>query len=877
MRRIILFVLLFALCGALSLSAQVTAESDHFTVTGRVLDSLSLEPLPRVVLQLFGAEEWQAAGEGGTPLAFAFSDGRGSFELAVTGGGTQSFVLIARRAGYRASRREIIGGKGSLGEIWLAPETEELPEVTVIGPPITSSGDTVIYRAEAFLTPNAYSVEDLIKRMPGLSVDGTGGIAYMGESIQGVYIEGQDLVARDYTAATRILKASDISAVEVMEDFQPVKMLRGIEEQRGAMLNIRLKNSRMLTPSGEASVGAGSLGEKELLYDATGNLLLVNNRTQILAAGDLGTASGATEAAGNRSPGAFRAAARDAAASGFSAATAPEMVTGLFHGGVSVNQLLPLKGDGETTIKYNAGYGRRVEETASGETVRLNNGSSFTDYTDSRSERNLSESVVLGLNYLRNSDSLYLDNTLTLYGGREDLLRNIERSGTGITDRTQAKEYRAEDRLSFISMGSGGMIRLEGAAGYAALPEMTMAAPEGVYGYLQRIRGTSFYGTGSVKYGYNPGGLLSFYGDLAVRGQQDDIAITDEESGAVTESGLGQLTLTTSPTLGYTARTVRWRLSLPLQLLLYGYDAGAAGNGRAVRFLPGANFSLTINPGSKWRMYGEAFWRKKSAPTLMNFLVGSYRLSFDQKKSLEAPLLPETVTGGVSFSSRYRNPIRGFFLRNSLSYRTERSNTVMGRNTLGTIRESAPIETPGRRHFLSGDLYGSYLFPGSRTTLSLSAGYGYARLPLILGGNSFALVSHDFRLTPSLSLSPARWMEAVLSGRYARSLGSGSIERMDSEEWGLSAALHFTISPRVTLSVNSDTASSAFGEGKPRVSSLLGAGMIYRGGRLRVSLEGQNLLDSARSYLPRFTEGDLIDGYRLLRPRQLLLRLFYKF
>lgn len=70
-------------------------------------------------------------------------------------------------------------------------------------------------------------------------------------------IEGVDLMGRNYRPVTQIVKAQDIAKIEVLDQFQPIKMLRGIKASDLIMLNVRLKDKDMLKPSGEVLVGGG--------------------------------------------------------------------------------------------------------------------------------------------------------------------------------------------------------------------------------------------------------------------------------------------------------------------------------------------------------------------------------------------------------------------------------------------------------------------------------------------------------------------------------------------------------------------------------------------------------------------------------------------
>jgi hypothetical protein len=73
------------------------------------------------------------------------------------------------------------------GKIIMSKASEILSEVIIQRPPITVKGDTVEFSAGAFKTiPNA-TIEDLLKKLPGVEVDKDGNVTAQGEAIQKIF------------------------------------------------------------------------------------------------------------------------------------------------------------------------------------------------------------------------------------------------------------------------------------------------------------------------------------------------------------------------------------------------------------------------------------------------------------------------------------------------------------------------------------------------------------------------------------------------------------------------------------------------------------------------------------------------------------------
>ena len=141
--------------------------------------------------------------------------------------------------------------------VQLEKKPYELDEVVVKEAPITRKKDTLDYYVESFRQKEDYSIEDVLKRMPGIEVTNSGQILYQGSSINKLNIEGLDLMGDQYNQATQNMPAEAVSTIQVMENNQPIRALEGKIHSNHATLNIRLKKNYKMRPFGDAEVGAG--------------------------------------------------------------------------------------------------------------------------------------------------------------------------------------------------------------------------------------------------------------------------------------------------------------------------------------------------------------------------------------------------------------------------------------------------------------------------------------------------------------------------------------------------------------------------------------------------------------------------------------------
>lgn len=168
--------------------------------------------------------------------------------------------------------------------VQLEKKPYEFNEVVVKVPPITRKKDTLDYYVESFRQKEDYSIEDVLKRMPGIEVTTSGQILYQGSSINKLNIEGLDLMGDQYNQATQNMPAEAVSTIQVMENNQPIRALEGKIHSNHATLNIRLKKNYKMRPFGDAEVGAGGT---PAIWDGSLTGIQVAKKNQVLFTGAL--------------------------------------------------------------------------------------------------------------------------------------------------------------------------------------------------------------------------------------------------------------------------------------------------------------------------------------------------------------------------------------------------------------------------------------------------------------------------------------------------------------------------------------------------------------------------------------------------------------
>jgi hypothetical protein len=148
-----------------------------------------------------------------------------------------------------------------VGVLKIKPITSELLEVVVKAAKATLSirGDTIEYDASSFKVPPGSTVEDLLRRLPGIDVDADGNIKAQGKDVRRVYVDGKTFFGDDPKAATKNLGAETISKVQVYNESSEQSKLTGVDDgKREKALNLELKEEYKKGAFGKITAAVGT-------------------------------------------------------------------------------------------------------------------------------------------------------------------------------------------------------------------------------------------------------------------------------------------------------------------------------------------------------------------------------------------------------------------------------------------------------------------------------------------------------------------------------------------------------------------------------------------------------------------------------------------
>jgi hypothetical protein len=231
------FILLFLIFSN-TLSAQISLQGEIRGKGGEALPNIN------ILIYKPGSE---------IVVAYAVSNKNGGFETLVTSS-SDSLDIKVSSVQYRNEARRIVNASQELKFI-LVPEVMQLDAITVKASAIEQKGDTIIYLVNSFARQEDRSIEDVLRRMPGIEIEPGGRILYQGMPLQKFYVEGLDLMDGRYVVVSKNLPQTSVSSVEILENHQPVRILEEKVASNQASLNIKLKHN--ITATGTAKTGTG--------------------------------------------------------------------------------------------------------------------------------------------------------------------------------------------------------------------------------------------------------------------------------------------------------------------------------------------------------------------------------------------------------------------------------------------------------------------------------------------------------------------------------------------------------------------------------------------------------------------------------------------
>lgn len=220
----------FVICVAVLMVHTLEAKAQA-AFSGIVTDADTGEPVEMATVQLL-------RGSGNALVSYTLTDMNGAFSLQ-SPKLTDSLSVCVSLLGYQTQVQSAVIQRPMLFK--LEPKLFSLREVEIRPGRVWGRQDTINYDISRFLSAKDESIKDVIGKLPGIDVDALGRISYNGRSISNFYVEGLDLTDGKYGRIANNLDARAVETVQVLENHQPIRLLKEKVKVEDVAINLRLK------------------------------------------------------------------------------------------------------------------------------------------------------------------------------------------------------------------------------------------------------------------------------------------------------------------------------------------------------------------------------------------------------------------------------------------------------------------------------------------------------------------------------------------------------------------------------------------------------------------------------------------------------------
>jgi len=245
----------FLLTGLLFFCCMHSSMAQRHTVKGTVKDTLNVAALPNASVVLINTKDSVIA-------AFTRSDSAGNFAISADSGKYILRITFPSFADYEdplVLKRELT----DMGTIAMVTKERLLKEfvLTKQVSAIKIKGDTTEYMADSFGLKENANVQDLLKKLPGISVDKDGKITAQGEEVQKVLVDGEEFFSDDPKMITQNLQANVVERVQVYDKKSDQAEFTGVDDgQKTKTINLQLKEDKKKGFFGKIDAGGGTDG-----------------------------------------------------------------------------------------------------------------------------------------------------------------------------------------------------------------------------------------------------------------------------------------------------------------------------------------------------------------------------------------------------------------------------------------------------------------------------------------------------------------------------------------------------------------------------------------------------------------------------------------
>ncbi len=861
--RLIIFLLLCAF--AITSMAQSVISGKVSNAEGNSVDFVSVIASP--------------ANAPKTILVSAFTDENGKFQMSVKSE-CDSLILKASSIEIAPSQITVPNRTGNY-EIIVENRAVELKEVVVKSKKVYSQGDTINYNVGSFLSQTDQSIADVLKKMPGITVSDAGQVSYQGKPIKNFYIEGLDLMKGHYGIATNNIDPNNIATVQVLENHQDIKALKGLRPEEQASINLRLKEGVKGVFNLIATLGGG-YGD-EGLWNNSAIATYFRRNSQFLATYK-GNNTG--EDLSQELYSFDNDYSRTSNISTISMPSAPGIDKRFYYfnrsHNATFNNVYRVGKSGEFSI--NAAYlnDRDTRQSHSATTNYLPDGGVNT--VDEMMDGTARMQKAYGdLTYMNNGDESYLKEQLKFDWSTIDADSRIVAGGDNVSQIGKTDTYRLLNKFHMTHRNTSDRgFEISSLVNMEKRPHSLSVSPnlfpniipgdmlyqhvdfrnistENSAGLLSALKVGNFTLHPSAIVNYHHNSLES-----RLDAADNDLTLDHLDAGVGVE-------------MMFSTRKIHTALYLPLKYRLFRLNNRLDGNitdKNRFRVEPSLNFTYKFNSSHNLKAAAMLNYMTPSIETLYS---GHILTSYRQLSAYDVAGLYEGMNQFYSLGYDFKNILSMSFAGAEVSWNRQSPEVLYGSYYDGIVQRTISRRTSENGDMISAKIHASQGFDWRRLKIGASVTYSYYDSPLLVQDEVLRYSGNSIGVNADISLTPFKWLGVSYQGNYSQS--ATQQKGYDRFPWLRTvtnkASLDFTIPGGVTLTTSLYNYYNNFNDGD-KSFLLLNAEAKYTIKRFSFTLSCDNLLNR-KSYvyssLSALTESKAIYN---IRPRSVLLKIRFR-
>lgn len=814
-----------------------------------------------------------------TILSSAFTDENGFFQMSVN---SDCDSLILRATSVEVSPAQIIiPNRSGNYDIVVENRAIELKEVVVKSKKIYSQGDTINYNVGSFLSQTDQSIADVLKKMPGITVSDAGQISYQGKPIKNFYIEGLDLMKGHYGIATNNIDPNNIATVQVLENHQDIKALKGLRPEEQASINLRLKEGVKGVFNLIATLGGG-YGD-EGLWNNSAIATYFRRNSQFLATYK-GNDTG--EDLSQELYSFDNDYSRTNNISSISMPSAPGIDKRFYYfnrsHNATFNNVYRVGKSGEFGI--NAAYlNDRDTRSSSASTTNFlpDGGQNIVDEIMQSTAR--MQKAYGDITYLNNGDENYLKEQLKFDWSKTVADSRILAGGDDIVQIGKTDTYRLLNKFHMTHRNSedrgfeiSSLVNLEKRPhSLSVSPNLfpDMIAGDMLYQQVDYRNISTENSAGllsALKVGnftLHPSAIVNYHHNALesrLEAMHNDLTLDYLDAGLGAE-------------IMFNIRKFHASLYLPMKYRLFRLDNridGIITDKNRFRVEPSLNLTYKVNSSHNINASAALNYMTPSIETLYSgYILTSYR----QLSAYDVAGLYEGMNQTYSLKYDFKNILSMCFAGAEVAWYRQSPDVLYGSYYDGIVQQTISRRTSENSNMLSAKVHASQGFDWRRLKIGASVTYSYYDSPLLVQNDVLRYTGNSLGVNADISLTPFKWMAVSYQGNYSHSATqpNGGERFPWLRTVTNKGTLDFTIPGGVTLSTSLYHYYNNFND-SDRSFLLLNAEAKYSIKRFSFTLSCDNLLNRKTyvySNLSALTESRAIYN---IRPRSILLKIRFR-